>query len=85
MSGVDPAMALGAGAEAGIVYQANVVQWGVHARWLKFTPHFSRLRTGAVVNVPVSRDNALRGECGRETWDSDAVNSCSVSFRHFFD
>ncbi|WP_348766422.1 DUF4105 domain-containing protein [uncultured Salinisphaera sp.] len=85
VSGVDPAMALGAGAEAGIVYQANVVQWGVHARWLKFTPHFSRLRTGAVVNVPVSRDNALRGECGRETWDSDAVNSCSVSFRHFFD
>ena len=85
VSGIDPAMALGAGAEAGIAYQANAVQWGVHARWQDFTSHFSRLRTGATLNVPVSRDNAVRGECARESWNGEAVNGCSVSFRHFFD
>lgn len=85
VSGEDPAMAAGVGGEVGVAYQANAVQWGVHARFTEFTSHFSRLRTGATVNVPVSRDDALRGECSRETWRGDAVNGCSVSFRHFFD
>lgn len=85
VSGVDPAMALGGGGEVGIVYQANDVQWGLHARWLEFTPHFSRLRAGATLNVPVSRNNAVRGECDRESWNGEAVNGCRVSFRHFFD
>jgi hypothetical protein len=85
VSGADPDLAAGVGTEVGLAFQANAVQWGMHARWLEFTTGFSRLRTGAVVNVPVSRDNALRGDCERETWDGDAVNSCSVSFRHFFD
>lgn len=85
VSGQAPDAALGGGAEIGLAYQAQAVQWGVHARWLEFTSHFSRLRTGATLNVPVSPDNALRGECSRETWRSDAVTGCSVSFRHFFD
>lgn len=85
VSGQAPDAALGGGAEIGLAYQAQAVQWGVHARWLEFTSHFSRLRTGVTVNVPVSTQNALRSECSRETWRSDAVAGCSVSFRHFFD
>ena len=77
--------ALGGGAEIGLAFQAQAVQWGVHARWMEFTSHFSRLRTGLTVNLPVSAQNALRGECSRETWRSEAVAGCSVSFRHFFD
>ncbi|MES1928972.1 hypothetical protein SADO_06947 [Salinisphaera dokdonensis CL-ES53] len=85
VSGANPDAALGGGAEIGVAFQAESVQWGVHARWLEFTSHFSRLRTGLTVNLPVSHENALRGECSHETWQSDAVTGCSVSFRHFFD
>ena len=85
VSGTDPDAALGGGAEAGLEYQAESVQWGLHARWLEFTSQFARLRTGVTANVPVSPDNALRGECSHERWQGEAVAGCSVSFRHFFD
>jgi len=85
VSGTDPDAALGGGAEAGLAYQTESVQWGLHARWLEFTSQFARLRTGVTANVPVSPDNALRGECSHERWQGEAVAGCSVSFRHFFD
>ena len=85
VSGKEPGAALGGGAEAGVAFQAESVQWGLHARWLEYTAHFSRLRTGITANLPLSSENALRGECSHETWQRDAVTGCSVSFRHFFD
>ena len=85
VSGEEPGAALGGGAEAGVAFQAESVQWGLHARWLEYTAHFSRLRTGITANLPLSSENALRGECSHETWQRDAVTGCSVSFRHFFD
>lgn len=85
VSGEDPDGALGAGAEIGVAFQGQALQWGAHARWLEFTPHYSRLRTGVTVDVPVSRQNAVRGECNHDTLNGDGSTGCELSFRHFFD
>jgi hypothetical protein len=85
VSGEEPGAAIGGGAEVGLAYQAEAVQWGLHARWLEYSAHFSRLRTGITLDLPLSPENAVRSECGHDAWRSEATTGCSVSFRHFFD
>lgn len=85
VSGQAPDAALGGGTEIGLAHQVQAVQWGVHARWLEFTPRYSRLRRGLTVDLPVSRQNALRGECSHETLNGDGASGWGLSFRHFFD
>ncbi|MES1924526.1 DUF4105 domain-containing protein [Salinisphaera sp. T31B1] len=84
VTGFDPDLALGGGTELGAVYLAPNLQLGASARLLYFTDDFYRLRTSVTADMPLSTDNAVRADCARDTWQGQAVNSCRVALRHYF-
>lgn len=84
VSGFDPDLALGGGTELGAVYLTPRLQVGASAQMIYFSDNFYRLRTSLTADMPISTDNAVRADCAHETWERQAVNSCRVALRHYF-
>lgn len=83
-SGWRPFLESGAGAELGLLYHAPAVQWGVSVSGTYFENDAYRHSSRFTLNLPLSRNNALRGECWRDGWRGDGINECRLEFRHFF-
>lgn len=79
-----PTLAVGAGADVGLLWVTPHVQWGLDLRQLYFAEHFDRRRASLIADVPLSKDNALRTSCGYESWRSNGHSQCQLALRHFF-
>lgn len=86
-SGWTPFLETGGGAELGLLYHHPDFQAGFSAHGIWFENDFFRHRGELTLNVPLSRNLAVRAECSREGWrdDVDEVDECRLGLRHYFD
>lgn len=81
---IAPAFRIGGGAEAGVLYYGRFVQLGLRARALYFQSGYSRHSTAVTVDVPITKDNAVRVDCSHASYHAGDANSCRLAWRHFF-
>lgn len=84
-SGWTPFLETGGGAELGLLYHAPSLQLGATVSGIYFENDEYRHESSLTINLPLSRNHALRGECKREGWRGDGVNECRLGYRFFFD
>ena len=80
----EPSVVAGLGANAGALWITPTVQWGLEWAQRYFAPGFDRQRATLTANLPVSRNNAVRGECGYESGQAASRGDCRLSFRRYF-
>lgn len=85
VSGAEPGVIAGGGAELGLVYYAPGAQLGFSVRGLYLSSGFYRHRAQASANIPISDGYAVRTVCTRQAWDGGDEIGCRLSLRHYFD
>lgn len=94
VSGAEPTVTMGGGAETGFIYYRPNLQLGLNSQILYFDESFYRHRTQLTADVPISRNNALRAGCayearnghggGENVGQNVSQSSCQLEWRHFF-
>jgi hypothetical protein len=84
-SGWRPFLQTGGGAELGVLYPVSGIQLGLRSRGIYFQNDTYRHETGVTVNLPLSRNHAVRAECRHQGWRGETAGECSLEYRFFFD